>query len=108
MNYVGAKAPDKCRIIARQLGLSENEVDAMYSNPGDKPIDNFSKVFAHWKSRKRLPVTWKTLLGILKTRSVNAADLSQSLESKFASQLGMVHKYPLFSGKAILCVGLWC
>ena len=69
--------------IGLQLGIDESklkEFEHNYQSAGRR----FSEVISYWLRRNTdTPVTWESLITVLKSRSVNQKGLAQSLEEQY-------------------------
>ena len=81
MNYVAAKIPDKWYLFGQQLDIPANKLNTF--NSESSPEQCFSMVFSTWKhSLSRTPITWATILAVLKSPSINEEFLAKELSDK--------------------------
>ena len=81
-NRVAAVIPHKWKKVAIQLDLSRSERKAIGKDE-DKSFDCFIAVLEQWKQTANLPYTWKTIVTVLKSASVDEARLAEELEKDF-------------------------
>ena len=82
MNFVAAEIPGKWREVAIGLGLDFPDIHRIEAN---NPTNNpYVAVFDTWKNNGAEEYTWKTLLNVLRTPSVNAQKLASIVESQLA------------------------
>ena len=82
VNHVAAHAPHKCKDIALQLGISQGEVDSIFSPNIGSTSNYYSTVFASWKRQKRKQYTWGYLIRVLRLPAVGCIDLAEDLLAK--------------------------
>jgi len=83
MNLVAAKLPTKWHLVGLQLDLScakLNEIGTCY--PADCQ-HFFSLVFFEWENQGTPRYTWKTVLDVLQTPSVEEKSVAKHIESIF-------------------------
>ena len=81
MNYVAAKIPDKWYLFGQQLDIPASKLNTF--NSESSPEQCFSMVFSTWKhSLSRTPITWATVLAVLKSPSINEQLLAKELSDK--------------------------
>ncbi|CAI8028073.1 hypothetical protein GBAR_LOCUS15995 [Geodia barretti] len=81
-NRVAAVIPHKWKEVAIQLDLSRSERKAIEKDE-DKSFDCFIAVLEQWKQTANLPYTWKTIVTVLKSASVDETRLAEKLEKDF-------------------------
>lgn len=80
MNQVASNIPAKWRSFATQLYLSDADIEAIESNY-TKCLDRFHEVFKIWKTQlTRSPVTWDTVLCVLRSNELKEVNLAGDLE----------------------------
>ena len=85
MNKIASAIPAKWRAVGIQLGLSTGTLDGIQSENGSKPnscLQSFEKVFTEWKQQNAKPYTWDTIIGVLRTPSVDEIALAEALCTK--------------------------
>ncbi|CAI8020738.1 hypothetical protein GBAR_LOCUS12377 [Geodia barretti] len=81
-NRVAAIIPHKWKEVAIQLDLSKGERKAIESDE-DKSFDRFVAVLEQWRQSAIVPYTWKTIVNVLKSASVDETRLAEELEKNF-------------------------
>ena len=81
-NRVAAKIPHKWKQVAIQLELSRGEIKAVEKDE-DTSFDRFMAILDEWKQSAAVPYTWKTIVTVLKSASVDEVRLANELEKDF-------------------------
>lgn len=81
-NCVAAVIPHKWKQVAIQLDLSRGERKAIEKDE-DESFDRFMAVLEQWKQSASQPYTWKTIVMVLKSTSVQEPKLAEELEKEF-------------------------
>ena len=84
MNKVAAAIPAKWRDVGIQLNLSPPELDAIGQSGGD-PLQHFSSVFDHWRSKASVAYRWSTVIEALEAPAVNEHRLARILRTELMS-----------------------
>ena len=78
--------PDKWRRVGLALGLTQAQLNAIDYQHRGEPIGMFAEVFSMWQqlaTPDNNPVKWSTLVRVLKSRTVGAKPLAESIQRKF-------------------------
>ena len=96
---VAIKIPSKWKKVGVALGLTLAQIDAIEELRVADPIGCFSEVFTHWQQMSTLqqPVSWTTLVTVLRSQYVGEERLADFLHKTFVGN----NKYNL------LLVGSW-
>ena len=83
MNDLASLIPNKWRRVGIQLGLTNNQLDAVAQNTLD-PIDQFMKVLDWWQKLEntRRPCSWTTIVEVLRSNAVQEERMAEQLERK--------------------------
>ena len=81
-NRVAAVIPDKWIQVAIQLELDMSVIRTIRKEESSC-FEQFVAVLEQWKKSSSLPYTWKSLVTVLRSRSVNESRLAHELEIEF-------------------------
>ena len=85
MNFVAAKIPEKWREIGIELGLDSADISRIEAEvPTHKSTPCYLAVFYKWESKGTTEYTWDTLLKALRTPSVDAMNLANTIEGQLS------------------------
>ena len=86
---VATQIPTKWRGVGLALGLRQSQIDAIEEQCLADPLDCFSCVFSHWQqlSTPQQPVSWTTLVTVLRSQYVGEEDLADFLEETFIGNM---------------------
>ena len=85
MNFVAAEIPEKWREVGIGLGLDTTDIKRIEADiPTHKSTPCYIYVFDAWKKKGTTEYTWGTLLKALRTRSVNASKLANTIEGQLS------------------------
>lgn len=76
--------------IGIQLGIDDGKIEEFEQNYSMKADRCFPAVISHWLDGNAAPVTWETLISVLKSRSVNKKGLALELERKYNEESDLV------------------
>ena len=81
MNLVASEVAEKWRRVGIQLNLNVGDLDCIETTH-TQPIDRMASVFDLWKKREtKCPVTWNTVLQVLKSPSIGEQKLASKIKS---------------------------
>lgn len=83
LNLVASQAPHKCKDIGLQLKISLGELDSICTPNIANASNYYAKIFAAWKSQRRIDYSWGTLISILELPAVGCSDLADVLKTKY-------------------------
>ena len=85
MNDVAAKIPAMWNAFGIQLEIPKGKLDHIQVEFGRHPTitEPFGKIYDLWEKEKTKPVTWKTVIDILKEASFSEIALSEELSKKY-------------------------
>ena len=81
-NCVAAVIPHKWEEVAFQLEISTGDRKAIEQEKA-KPFGRFMAVLEQWEQSASQPYTWKTIVTVLKSASVDEPKLAEELENDF-------------------------
>ena len=85
MNFVAAKIPEKWREVGIGLGLDTTDIKRIEADiPTHKSALCYVDVFDTWKNKGTKEYTWDTLLKALRTLSVDASKLANTIEGQLS------------------------
>ena len=85
MNFVAAKIPEKWREVGIELGLDSADISRIEAEvPTHKSTPCYLAVFYKWESKGTTEYTWDTLLKALRTPSVDALKLANTIEGQLS------------------------
>lgn len=85
MNLVAAKIPEKWREVGIGLGLDTTDIKRIEADiPTHKSTPCYVDVFDTWKNKGTTKYTWGTLLKALRTPSVDASKLANTIEGQLS------------------------
>ena len=82
-NCVAAIIPHKWKQVAIQLDLSWGKMKAIERNEHEC-FDRFIAVLDQWKQSDSQPYTWKTIVTVLNSASVDEPKLAKELEKNIS------------------------
>ena len=80
LNRVAAKARDKWKLVAIQLGIEPDYIHSIEINEQSRPISCYSEIFYLWRKSKASPYTWGTIIDVLRAPAVEEERLARELE----------------------------
>ena len=85
MESVATVIPDKWRRVGVTIGLSQAQVNAIDAQHRGDPLDCFAEVFHLWQqlSTPQQPVSWTTLVTVLRSCTVGEEHLAGVLQEHF-------------------------
>ena len=86
LNKVAAKARDKWKLVAIQLGIEPDHIHSIQIEEHSRPIPCYSEIFYVWRKSKTSPYTWGTIINSLRAPAVEEQQLASELEDWLLSQ----------------------
>ena len=85
MESVATVIPDKWKKVGVSLGLCQPQINAIDAQHRGDPLDCFAEVFHLWQqlSTPQQPVSWTTLVTMLRSRTVGEELLANNLQEHF-------------------------
>ena len=82
---VATQIPTKWRGVGLALGLRQSQIDAIEEKGFTDPLNCFLDVFSFWQqqSTTQQPVSWTTLVTVLRSQSVGEEALADFLQQRF-------------------------
>ena len=80
LDKVAAKASDKWKQVAIQLGIEHGQIHAIEIKKQRRPILCFFEIFYVWRESKASPYTWGTIINALRAPAVEEQQLANELE----------------------------
>ena len=82
---MAAKIPSKWKRVGVALGLNQSQIDSIEKQRLADPIDCYSDVFRLWQqlSTPQQPVSWTTLVTVLRSRTVGEEHLAEFVQQTF-------------------------
>ena len=82
---VAIKIPSKWKRVGVALGLTQQQIDSIEKLRLSDPIGCFSEVFTLWQQQSipQQPVSWTTLVTVLRCQSVGEEALADFLQQRF-------------------------
>ena len=90
MDKIAAKIPDQWMDIGVGLGLSVPELKSL---PSQKPKDYFYYIFTVWKQRMTVSYSWRKIIQVLKSPSVDQIRLARDLTAELRASVRSSHRY---------------
>ena len=85
MNFVAAEIPEKWREVGIGLGLDSTDIKRIEAEvPTHKSTPCYVDVFYTWKNKGTTEHTWDNLLKALRTPSVGASKLANTIEGQLS------------------------
>ena len=85
-NKVAAKASDKWKQVAIQLGIEHGQIRAIQIEEQNKSISCYYEIFNLWSKSVASPYTWGTIIDTLRAPAVEEQQLANELEKWLLSQ----------------------
>ena len=77
--------PNKWHAVGVALGINQARIDAIDSQHRGRPDKCFAEVFVQWQKLhdSRQPVSWTTIVSMLKSRQVGEERLANEIQQQF-------------------------
>ena len=85
-NKVAAKARDKWKQVAIQLGIEPDHIHSIQDVEHSRPMPCYLEIFDLWRKSKASPYTWGTIIDALRAPAVEEERLASELEKWLQSQ----------------------
>ena len=86
LNKVAAKARDKWKLVAIQLGIEPDHIHSIQDVEHSRPMPCYLEIFDLWRKSKASPYTWGTIIDALRAPAVEEERLASELEKWLQSQ----------------------
>ena len=85
METVASAIPDKWKRVGLALGLNQEHISGIDAENGGNCLKCFAEVFNLWQqlSTRQQPVSWTTLVTVLRSQHVDEECLANNIEKTF-------------------------